>query len=569
MGEIVFQNISFKLGDEILLDNISFRVEGFCNIEFETNNDIIRLLRSFFTHHGPPLIQGLSITGEVIINGQSLDFNKLRTLLNRFILFDHHATLRDVLSLINYKEVDSLLECVPEMAERNIGSFSLEETRIVNLLVNIAANPPFIFIDNIELPDKQELLCLKILKRHADKSGTPCLVLSKYRPIFSGTVIVRDHEIITYYGKEAKKRHSQSIIDQFLCVEKESIGNTSELSHITPHSKYDFYAHFAKYKCENLVSQSLHGMNNSGPFFDIFRISFTQTIQLAIRKYNLILFGYNNSKNIYSTLKPFILSIIIARIVVLVFSSALTNDIHFILSLLLVYIFGKSSFSCFVLVFAISKLLSGISDSWIHQEPGTGILQWFALAATNIVYLVRSILLGSSNFYEKKLISLFLYLFVFGMNVSIFEEDRPFFEWYCYIFFTPATYFVSACLYICVSQMLILFLIMKCLSVPCAFLLLHNATVTNFVFACIRSKRMREFFIACFLFLYLIPFLTTPPIISYLYTCFSSLVPPLSHTFCIDHSPLSICQIIYLICFDVVIFLFCTFRLSSSLAPYT
>lgn len=499
MPAISLVGLSFYSGGSLVAGNISFEILGICSLIVAADDPAARCVCDFLARRDT----SLEARGVVLVDGASMQASRLSLLLNQHRLFDSCEVVSDVLCTIDRGRASAVLEKFSDaFSSSPIGSLSIEESRIFEILLAIVAKPPLIFLSSIELHRETRKRCLGLLREHA--ADCAVLILSEYSAFFDGSVVIGSNQVLSLNRRESENFQVEMFLRRFDARNSEDGGTEDardtgiacECSGAAPDGgrKYDFRGLYRRYKCENLVE--IRGKTFSSFsrlfIFDIYRVHLRQSLQIAFRKYSLMIKQYHEKSGIYKNICPFFIFLFLLRVsheidLTEVIDDALNIAYLLFFSVVDVPRFRLVTFACLFFKYTIRDLF-----------------------CTRVFHIVHNVLRRSYGYTEFQLISSFLYLSTFSSNASIFEEDYPYIAFYTNITMTPGTYVVSVIIYMVITHVVIFYIIGVLLNIEYIFATLLNAVAMSLFFMCFRTKRLREAMIGIFVTIYLSAFLTKP-----------------------------------------------------------
>lgn len=553
MRDIRFENISYFKDGILIAENINFNVSGTYNLAVGVSEMKLKNILSLFTQYNFDQLDDSIIEGDIFINGEHLSASKICYIINQYALFDMNESVQDVLKHINKERAEIIIKDFPiDFLESSIGALNIEQTRIFDVMINLVALPPFIFIKNLEIGYKNRKMCLQALKKHLKHSNIAALVVDSIYDCYDGTVFIRETSIVSLNGKQSKAYHEKlslsvfdtkkpeiSILDEALLKYKKSVITKS----------FDYKKMYAIFKCQNLIEIKRQDMGaiKRLKMVDIYKFNFSQAVSLALRKYSLMIEKYYFKNGILKGVRPFIGFIFLIRIYQ---ELNIRGNGDFLADIFYIF-FHHNNYSQLINFILIGNIL---------------IQLYIKEFTRNRVYRIFSnIFCGEYNILQFKLAICVLFLCILSNSSRIIKEDTQYISFYINRTVTPGTYVLSMLIYMFFTQFITYWIIGKIFNIRLISINLLNALFFSMFFANIRSKRFREMLIGFFIALYgIIPLVHSGRAYAFVENNLLPFMFPVTVvTKMAASSTPSIFSCLILVYFYLFVYIWCCFRLST------
>ncbi|KAI5169323.1 hypothetical protein PAEPH01_0615 [Pancytospora epiphaga] len=586
MPTIVFKGLSFVVCGVKILKNINFKISGIYNLIVSHDDFLDNCIRLYFTHRH---IHGATIGGKILIGGDVVLAEDLNLLTNQFRLFNASESVYDVLHFIDPVRAKLVLgHFEPVFSSTLIGVLNIEESRIFEILLSIVSNPPFIFINSLEISSDFRSLCLWLFREYSSESAV--LIATEYGDEFDGTILFINDTAHQLNKWDCRKYHDEVFLARLVpgehkdakrmledddapykngrialgifkdkkekakefrksCAKPRNTCLTPNNSKTKHRKKYDYKSLYKKYKCENLVNieKQAHSLSEWLLVYDIYKVIFSDSIKIAMRKYSLMIGEGGRTTGLYKNLNLFIIAVCIFKI----FLEIRMNEIREDMPGLICFIHGS------IFIF----------PSWFFQAASILFFKYVIrrFSYYRLLRIVYNIFRRECDYSEFQCLSALVYLAIFYSNGTVFEEEWGFIRFYTNRIMTPGTYVLATFIYLGVTHITVFVILGMVFRIKYIFSSTVNAVSLSMLFACAGTRRLRVCLISVFLTVYLLSlFMTLSGPQEYYFRLFSFIsFPPILWRDCSFSGPGYAISLVCIILFHIFVFICCCHKVAG------
>lgn len=427
MSELIFENVSLEINKTKIASNISFCSKGLCCIYIDSESGDYKELPLLFSKAHLYSTNDIKISGNVYFNGKILPASKFHHLLNQHIVFEGNETIINALSLINKEEAEDIIRDLEiTFTNKKASHLSIQESRIFEIAVNLAAKPSVMYLKTLGMSQKQKEKCLIILSELIKHTETVIFIESDYSTLFGCALIVKNDGIISLDKEGASKFFMEKELAPFQLRQKPFESTPCDCCTKKTNELYDYKKSFVKYKTSNIIDLKHKNMSffDRLTTFDFYKLNFWQALVLGYKKYEMTFQKQEKRVSIIKSLTPCFFLIFLLRFIDEITNTSKIDYTPGLIALICDAVINRNGIPALILFFLESFIFSDLSSSKFRLSLKKFFRDKFSELGLRLIF--ASVCFSIMYQYS-----------------SIFEEDFQALNYNINVLMTPGTYIAS------------------------------------------------------------------------------------------------------------------------------